>query len=102
MMQGDSYNIPIEIMAEESVADPSVFAEVEIVFGSLVKKMTKNEISFDEKEKVYLFPISQLESMNMPERVKAQVRVKLKGSGNVIGISLGEVSIDRTMSKAVL
>ena len=53
-------------------------------------------------KKVLLFPLSQKESMNMPNKVKAQVRVKLNGSGDVIGIDLGEIDITKTMSRAVL
>ena len=102
MMQGDSYNIPIEILAENGATDPTVFDEVEIGIGSLVKTMGKHQVSYDAGEKVFLFPISQTESMNMPNKVKAQVRVKLNGSNDVIGIGLGEIDIAKTMSKAVL
>jgi hypothetical protein len=102
MMQGDQYNIPIEILAEDGVTDPTVFDDVEIVFGSLIKTMAKEQISYDAEKKVFLFPLSQKESMNMPNKVKAQVRVKLNGSGDVIGVDLGEIDIEKTMSKAVL
>lgn len=102
MMQGDSYNIPIEILAEDGVTDPTVFEDVEIVFGSLVKTMGNGQIFYDAEQKVFLFPLSQKESMNMPQKVKAQVRVKLNGSGDVIGVDLGEIDIDKTLSKAVL
>lgn len=102
MMQGDSYNIPIEILVEGGATDPTVFDEVEIVFGSLVKTMGKDQISYDTDQKVFLFPISQKESMNMPNKVKAQVRVKPKGSDDVFGADLGEIDITKTMSKAVL
>lgn len=102
MMQGDSYNIHIEILADDGVTDPTVFEDVEIVIGSLVKSMAKGQISYDESEKVFLFPLSQKETMNMPQKVTVQARVKLNGSGNVIGIDLGEIDIKKTLSKAVL
>lgn len=102
MMQGDSYKIPIEILAEDGAIDPTVFDEVEVVIGSLVKTIRKQQISYDAEAKVFLFPISQKESMNMPKKVKAQVRVKINDSEDVIGIDLGEIDIAKTMSKAVL
>lgn len=102
MMQGDQYNIPIEILADDGVTDPTVFDEVEIVIGSLVKTMRKQQVSYDAEERAFLFPISQKESMNMPNKVKAQVRVKPKGSEDVFGIDLGEIDVAKTMSKAVL
>lgn len=102
MMQGDQYNIPIEILAEDGATDPTLFQDVEIVFGSLVKTMAKEQISYDAEGKVFLFPLSQKESMNMPQKVKVQVRVKLNGSEDVIGCDLGEIDVAKTMSKAVL
>lgn len=102
MMQGDSYNIPIEILAEDGATDPTVFDEVEIVFGHIVKTLSSGAITYDASKKEFLFPFTQRETMNMPQKVKAQVRVKLNGSEDVIGIELGEIDIAKTMSKAVL
>ncbi|MBQ5900231.1 MAG: hypothetical protein IIW86_00060 [Clostridia bacterium] len=102
MMQGDQYNIPIEILADDGVTDPTVFDDVEIVIGPLVKTMVKEQISYDTERKVFLFPLLQKESMNMPQKAKAQVRVKLNGSEDVIGVDLGEIDVAKTMSKAVL
>lgn len=102
MMQGDSYNIPIEILAEDVATDPTVFEEIEIVFGHTVKTLSSGAITYDESKKEFLFPISQKESMNMPNKVKAQLRVKLNGSEDVIGINLGEVDVEKTLSKLVL
>lgn len=102
MMQGDSYKIPIEILAENGATDPTVFDEVEIVVGSMRKTMTSGEITYSQEDKFFLFPVSQKETMNLPQMVKAQVRVKLNGSEDVIGIDLGEIDVAKTMSKAVL
>lgn len=102
MMQGDSYKIPIEILAENGATDPTVFDEVEIVVGSMRKTMTGGEITYSQEDKFFLFPVSQKETMNLPQMVKAQVRVKLNGSEDVIGIDLGEIDVAKTMSKAVL
>ena len=102
MMQGDSYKIPIEIIADGGVTEPSVFSEVEIVFGHIVKRLSKGEVSYDAVGKVFLFPMSQKESMNLPQKVSVQVRVKTKDSKDVIGVNLGEIDIEKTLSKAVL
>ena len=102
MMQGDQYNIRIEILAEDGATDPTVFDEVEIVFGNIVKTLSSGEITYDVSKKEFLFPVTQKETMNMPPKVKAQVRVKLNGSNDVIGIDLGEVDVAKTLSKAVL
>lgn len=102
MMQGDSYKIPIEILAEDGATDPTVFDEVEIVFGHIVKTLSSGAVTYDPTKKEFLFPVTQKETMNMPPKVKAQVRVKLNGSNDVIGIDFGEVDVVKTLSKAVL
>ena len=45
MMQGDSYKIPIEILAEDGATDPTVFDEVEIVFGRIVKTLSSGAVT---------------------------------------------------------
>lgn len=102
MMQGDSYKIPIEILAEDGVVDPTVLSEVEVVLGRLVKTLSSGAISYDASKQEFLVPVSQKETMYMPQTVRAQVRVKLKDSEDVIGIDLGEIDVTSTLSKVVL
>jgi hypothetical protein len=102
MMQGDAYNIPIEIMADDGIADETLFDEVEIVIGTMVKTMSSGEITYDTENKVFLFPLSQKESMKLGAKADCQVRVKPNGTNDVIGVNLGEIDVDKTLSKAVL
>lgn len=102
MMQGDAYNIPIEIMVDDGVADKTLFDEVEIVIGNIVKTMSSGEITYDNENKVFLFPISQKESMKLGAKADCQVRVKPNGTNDVIGVNLGEIDVVKTLSKAVL
>lgn len=102
MMQGDSYKVPIEILVDDGITDASLFDEVEIVIGSMVKTLSSGVVTYDYNNKVFLFPVSQKESMNLGSKVKAQVRVKPKNTENVIGIELGMIDVAKTLSKAVL
>lgn len=102
MMQGDAYKIPIEILAEDGVADETLFDEVEIVIGTMVKTMSRGEITYDTENKVFLFPISQKESMKLGAKADCQVRVKPNSTNDVIGVILGEIDVAKTLSKAVL
>ena len=79
-----------------------MFDEVEIVIGSMRKTLTNEEITYSYEDKCFLFPVSQKETMNLPSKTNAQVRVKLKGSNDVFGIDLGEIDVAKTLSKAVL
>jgi hypothetical protein len=102
MMQGDAYNIPVEIMVDDGIADDTLFDDVEIVIGTMVKTMSSGEITYDTENKVFLFPISQKESMKLGAKADCQVRVKPNGTNDVIGVNLGEIDVAKTLSKAVL
>lgn len=102
MLQGDSYALPISIAVDGGVADNSCFADVEICVGALRKTIAANEIKYDTARQVFLFPLTQEETMAMSYKQLVQVRVKLKDSGNVIGVDLGQINVGQSISKVVL
>lgn len=102
MMQGDQYRIPFEILVEDGAADYTVFDDVEIVIGSIRKTMSKGEVTFRAEDKCFLFPLTQEESFFLPNKASVQVRVKLNATGEVVGVSLGQIDVERTLSEAVL
>lgn len=103
MMQGDSYNLEIEILDADGVAvTDSEVLDVEITIGFLRKTYAKHEVTYSEALGKWLFPITQEESFKLPATgVKAQVRVAWN-TGGVEGVSLGCVHIDESTSKEVL
>lgn len=102
IMQGDAYSIPIQIETESGNADANTFSDVEIVIGTLAKKLSTEEISYDSARKAFLFPIKQEESFAMRSAIQpAQVRVLTK-SEEVIGVPLGDINIDESLSKELL
>ena len=103
IMQGDAYNIPVEILADDGPADETLFDEVEIVIGKLRKTMSSGEITYDKDAKVFLFPVTQSETFAMAaSTMGAQARVKPKGTDKVIGIALKNVSVNGSRSQEVL
>ena len=102
IMQGDAYSIPIQIETESGIADATTFSDVEIVIGTLAKKLSTEEILYDSAREAFLFPIKQEESFAMRRAIQpAQVRVLTK-SGEVIGVPLGDINIDESLSKELL
>lgn len=106
IMQGDQYGIPVQIETESGIANSGTFADVEIVVGSFVKSLLAKEqekkLSYDSEAQAFLFPITQEESFAMRNVIQpVQVRVKT-GSGEVIGIPLGDINIVESASKEVL
>lgn len=101
MMQGDSYNLGIEILdGDGKQVLPDDVADVEIVIGHLKKTYAKGEVTYGGDE--WLVPLTQEESFSlMPAKPKGQVRVKW-ASGEVTGAKLDISSVDESRSKEVL
>ena len=101
MMQGDSYNIGIEILNNAgSPVIPEDIRDVEITIGHIRKTYRNSEITYSGG--MWFFPISQEESFRMwPSAVKAQVRV-MWANGAVEGKPLYGVRINESISKEVL
>ncbi len=103
IMQGDQYAIPFEILhTDETAADADDFADVEIMVGSLSKTASAGAITYSEVHKAFLFPLTQEETFamqNVPQDI--QLRVKT-GTGDVIGIKLGQMIVEASRSKEVL
>lgn len=101
MMQGDSYNLTIEILnAEGNAVTPNDVIDVEIAIGFLRKTYANNEILYADG--LWVFPITQEESFKLPPaRIKAQVRV-VWTSRLVEGTALDEFLVQESISKVVL
>ena len=101
IMQGDAYNLPVDILNEENIAvTPADVADVEISIGSLRKTYAAGDITYDAGQ--WIFPLTQEETFKMlPRRVKVQIRVKWL-DGSVEGADLGYKNILESMSKEVL
>lgn len=101
IMQGDSYDLGIEICDENGApVTADDVADVEIVIGHMKKTLSNNEVKYGEDG--WLFPLSQEESFRlMASKPKAQVRVKWK-SGEVDGAKIDISSVEESSSKAVL
>lgn len=104
IMQGDQYAIPFEILLNDgSPADGDSFDDVEVVLGGIRKTVSGGEITFDTEKGVFLFPVTQVETLRLTSSSQTlQIRIKPKGSADVIGVNAGSVSVVRSESKAVL
>lgn len=101
MMQGDSYNLGINILnnAGQPVT-PDDIKDVEITIGNLRKTYLNAQVTF--RDGVWLFPLSQEETFRYwPTSVKAQVRV-VWANGVVEGKPLYGIRINESISKEVL
>lgn len=101
MMQGDSYNLGIEILNNAgNPVTPDDINNVEITIGHLRKTYMNAEVTYHEG--VWMFPLSQQETLSYwPSAVKAQVRVLWK-NGVVEGRPLYGIRINESYSKEVL
>ena len=100
MMQGDSYNLGIEILDGDKQVLPADVADVEIVIGHLKKTYAKGEVTYGGD--AWMFPLTQEDSFSLlPSKPKCQVRIKW-ASGEVTGAKFDISSVDESRSKEVL
>lgn len=98
MMQGDARSLYIELLKPgDVVVEPKDVADVEITLGLLSKTHREGQLSF--MGDVWVFPITQSESLALRNTVqKVQARVRWP-SGEVEGVFLGRIYIDESLSR---
>lgn len=101
MMQGDQYKLPIEIKTTLGNAKPATFDDLEIFVGSVRKTLGKGEISFDDKNEIFLVLLTQQETFRLRGDIEVQLRCKFP-DGDVLGISAGTVNFKKSTSRVVL
>jgi hypothetical protein len=102
MMKGDAYRIPINIETAEGAATPESFADVEVCIGRSVRKtLSAGEITYDTERALFLVPITQEETFALGMRSRINIRCKYAG-GDVVGIDLGILEFEPSLSREVL
>lgn len=101
MMQGDGGFLGIDLRnSAGAVVAPGDVREVEITLARLRKTYSRGELSFAGG--VWLFPLSQEESLAlMPGAAPAQVRL-VWANGVVEGQTLQGICVEESISKEVL
>lgn len=101
MMQGDQYDLPIKLTHENGdPITPSEVDEIEIFVGVVRKTMSDGVIFAPDREYVYV-KLTQEETFRMSGETKVQARVMFN-SGDVVGVNLGTVNFETSISKVVL
>ena len=100
MFQGDAYSLSITLQREDGTPITSAdVKDVEISVGHICKTTAKGVQYLEGK---WTLPLTQEESFGFPDQpVKAQARI-LWPSGDVQGVSLGQLLFRETISKEVL
>lgn len=101
MMQGDSYNLAVQILNNAgSPVTASDVQDVEITIGRTSKRMSDGQITYENG--YWMYPVSQSDSFGLlPGAVPAQVRV-VWSNGVVEGKRLDGIRVMESLSKGVL
>lgn len=106
IMQGDEYDIYIDLKQDGTTLKQSVVDDIEICIGPNIRKTFQNgNVLFDERELKWYFRLTQQETLNMEEGQHQTIgRIKYKGAPNsdVIGVRLESFVVSATTSKEVL
>lgn len=101
IMQGDEYGIPLGLTIDGVPATPDMIADLEVSIGNRVKRYSDGSLPYVE-ECGFLWPLVQSDSLYMrPTTYDVQARVKFL-SGDVVGISIGNIDVIRSQSRKEL
>lgn len=101
MMQGDAYCLKIELKTlDEELVTPNDILDLEITVGMLSKTYSSGKLQYIDD--TWRFPLTQKETFRFRNSyLEAQARV-LWPSGDVEGVSLGMIYIEKSSSRKVL
>lgn len=100
MMQGDQYRIPISLKKSDgSFITLSDLEYIEIFIGKNIRK-TLADITYSENK--FYVPVLQNETFRLKGTADIQARIRFAGSQDIIGINLGTIDIDNSISKVVI
>lgn len=99
MMQGDSFRQPIKLTrADNTEITADELSFIEVFIGNIRK--TSPEITFENG--MFYVPLSQKETFRLKGTVELQARIRFNGSEDVIGIKLGSLDVENSISKVVI
>lgn len=96
MMQGDQYGLGFRIKIKGTYIDIDRVSTIQFVVGSLVKNYLDDgsgQVTYDNENNRFYFPISQNESFNMSGPQDVQVRIKFTDS-KIIGKKYGTIELE--------
>lgn len=101
IMQGDAYDIPLKVTINDLLVAPESVEKIEACIGSVSKIFPDNGIVYDEERQRYLVSLEQEDTFGLKGNNRFQVRIQVSG-GDVIGVSLEDVYVNKSVSKEVL
>lgn len=100
LRQGDQYKIILKI---EVNGEPMIMDQVELIEFS-IGTLSKNwplEVTYNEEEKEFYFPITQQETFKMSKFENYQVRIKYS-DGSIFGSNINKINIGDSISRNII
>lgn len=99
--QGDEFKIKIQLyMNDALLSDLSGISLIEFSVDNLTKSYP-DEVTYDEENQYFLFPLTQKDTFKMKNAVNYQARVKFE-DGTVLGTPIYQGNIRDSISKDVI
>lgn len=98
--QGDQYSIIFKIETCTAPLDLTDVELIEFTIGTLSKSYPL-EVTYNDKNKTFLFPVTQAETFQFSEWENYQARIKYI-SGNVYGTPVNKININETLSQNII
>lgn len=98
--KGDQYNIVLKIEQGGNALDLTHVELIEFVIANMTK-IYPQDVKYDEETKQFLFPVSQQETFELPQKAEYQVRIKFDDN-TVIGSPINSIIVGNVLSKNIL
>lgn len=95
IMQGDQYDAYIYLTVDDEALDLKEVEKIQFQIGDLVKYYNstgESDVTYDEVHEVFVFPLSEDETLGFDSSQTYQARIKFK-DGNIIGGIGGHIPI---------
>jgi hypothetical protein len=100
MMQGDQYKLPISLKKSDgSFITQDDLKDLEVFIGKTRKTMSEKQIT--QEGNMFYVKLLQKDTFPLKGDIEIQARLLFK-SGDVIGVKLGTLPVDESISKVVL
>lgn len=102
MQQGDQYSICVTIDKDGAALTPADVEGVRVRIGEIERRYPDGGLEYNAEAGVWLFPVTQADTLSMSGTPKAQVQVNFGGTpAQIVGSPVGHVAIDDSVIREV-
>lgn len=101
MQQGDQYSIQVSLTKGDQPLAPADVEGVKVMLGPIIARYPDGGLTYDDDNDVWLFPVTQEQTLELRGRVAAQVQVDFGGTPRqIISSKVQQVLVDTSIIRS--